>query len=311
MTARGPIVAGYNGSKQARDGLALGKRLCSGLDTGAVVLSVLTYAPTETTMDAYERMLREDEARLGAEARAALSGIDPIEIVATPGVSPAHELHDLAVARGAAAIVLGSTHRGAIGRVIPGTVADRLLSAAPCPIAVAPRGYADDRRSFDSIAVAYDGSTEAGVALELAAELARALGARLDLVVVANPQAALTAVPTAGAVPMAGGHAGFVVTEEGTERERGRMQDALDSALATIPDEVDATGQVVVDFDPQSVILTASQSSDLLLIGSRGYGPLGRVLLGGVSSAVLREASCPAIVTPRSLVADDGEAVAR
>ena len=118
MTARGPIVAGYNGSKQARDGLALGKRLCSGLDTGAVVLSVLTYAPTETTMDAYERMLREDEARLGAEARAALSGIDPIEIVATPGVSPAHELHDLAVARGAAAIVLGSTHRGAIGRVI-------------------------------------------------------------------------------------------------------------------------------------------------------------------------------------------------
>ena len=120
MTARGPIVAGYNGSKQARDGLALGKRLCSGLDTGAVVLSVLTYAPTETTMDAYERMLREDEARLGAEARAALSGIDPIEIVATPGVSPAHELHDLAVARGAAAIVLGSTHRGAIGRVIRG-----------------------------------------------------------------------------------------------------------------------------------------------------------------------------------------------
>ena len=302
MTARGPIVAGYNGSEQARDGLALGKRLCSGLDTGAVVLSVLTYAPTETTMDAYERMLREDEARLGAEARAALSGIDPIEIVAMPGVSPAHELHDLAVARGAAAIVLGSTHRGAIGRVIPGTVADRLLSAAPCPIAVAPRGYADDRRSFDSIAVAYDGSTEAGVALELAAELARALGARLDLVVVANPQAALTAVP------MAGGHAGFVVTEEGTERERGRMQDALDSALATIPDEVDATGQVVVDFDPQSVILTASQSSDLLLIGSRGYGPLGRVLLGGVSSAVLREASCPVIVTPRSLVADDAEA---
>jgi nucleotide-binding universal stress UspA family protein len=302
MSAPGPIVAGYNGSEQALDGLALGKRLCAGLDTGAVVLSVLTYAPTETTLDAYERKLREDEARLGAEARAALSGVDPIETVAMPGVSAAHELHDLAVARGAAAIVLGSTHRGALGRVIPGTVADRLLSAAPCPIAVAPRGYAGERGPVDSIAVAYEGSPESRVALALAAELAPALGARLELVVVADPHDALVAVP------MPGGYAGTVVDEDRADLERRRMQDALDHGLETLPEGLDANGEVIVDFDPKSVILAASQRSDLLLIGSRGYGPLGRVLLGGVSSAVLRNASCPVVVTPRALVADDGEA---
>jgi nucleotide-binding universal stress UspA family protein len=34
-------------------------------------------------------------------------------------------------------------------------------------------------------------------------------------------------------------------------------------------------------------------------MGSRGYGPLGRVLLGGVASQVIRKAACPVIVTPR------------
>jgi hypothetical protein len=37
----------------------------------------------------------------------------------------------------------------------------------------------------------------------------------------------------------------------------------------------------------------------LLLLGSRGYGPLRAVLLGGVSHVVVREAACPVIVLPR------------
>ena len=37
---------------------------------------------------------------------------------------------------------------------------------------------------------------------------------------------------------------------------------------------------------------------DLLFVGSRGYGPLRRALLGNVSGAVVREAGCPVVVTP-------------
>ncbi|MEO8687762.1 MAG: universal stress protein [Solirubrobacteraceae bacterium] len=37
---------------------------------------------------------------------------------------------------------------------------------------------------------------------------------------------------------------------------------------------------------------------DLLVIGSRAYGPLRAVLLGGVSGKVIRSASCPVIVIP-------------
>ena len=45
--------------------------------------------------------------------------------------------------------------------------------------------------------------------------------------------------------------------------------------------------------------MTADRAVDLLVCGSRGYGPVRRVLLGTVSAALLRQASVPVLVTPR------------
>ena len=44
----------------------------------------------------------------------------------------------------ALAIVVGSSHRGPVGRIVPGSVGERLLHGAPCPVAVAPRGYSGE-----------------------------------------------------------------------------------------------------------------------------------------------------------------------
>jgi nucleotide-binding universal stress UspA family protein len=79
-------------------------------------------------------------------------------------------------------IVLGSTHRGGLGRVMPGSVAERLLNGAPCPVAVAPRGY--EPRELRVIAVGYDGSAEATAALELATALGEAADATLRVIAV-------------------------------------------------------------------------------------------------------------------------------
>jgi nucleotide-binding universal stress UspA family protein len=38
---------------------------------------------------------------------------------------------------------------------------------------------------------------------------------------------------------------------------------------------------------------------DLLVCGSRGYGPMRRVLLGGVLRKLIRRAACPVVVVPR------------
>jgi nucleotide-binding universal stress UspA family protein len=52
--------------------------------------------------------------------------------------------------------------------------------------------------------------------------------------------------------------------------------------------------------DPAAVLAEASADRlDLLVLGSRDYGPVRSVLLGGVGHAVLRAAACPVIVVPR------------
>lgn len=81
-------------------------------------------------------------------------------------------------------IAIGSSRRGAIGRVLPGSTGEKLLHGAPCAIAVVPRGYA--AQPVRKIGVAYDGSPEAKAALDSAVNLARAFGdAELELVGVA------------------------------------------------------------------------------------------------------------------------------
>ena len=47
------------------------------------------------------------------------------------------------------------------------------------------------------------------------------------------------------------------------------------------------------------ILADASEELDLLVLGSRGYGPLHSVLVGGVAGRVVREAACPVLVLPR------------
>ena len=53
--------------------------------------------------------------------------------------------------------------------------------------------------------------------------------------------------------------------------------------------------------DPADVLIRVSEHLDLLVCGSRGYGPLRAVLLGGVSRRLAAEAQCPVIVLPRGV----------
>ena len=58
------------------------------------------------------------------------------------------------------------------------------------------------------------------------------------------------------------------------------------------------TAEVLVN-SPVTALEQFSNEVDLLVCGSRGYGPLGSVLLGGVSRRLIHRAACPVIVVPR------------
>src|SRR4029079_7889920 len=70
-------------------------------------------------------------------------------------------------------------------------------------------------------------------------------------------------------------------------------------AVAELSAEVRALA-VIEHGDPvHKLIEDAETGVDLLVLGSRGFGPVMRLLVGSVSSRVIRQAPCPVLVVPR------------
>jgi nucleotide-binding universal stress UspA family protein len=197
-------------------------------------------------------------------------------------------LHAVARDTGAGMIVVGSTGRGAAGRVLPGSTAERLLHGAPCPVALAPRGYV--REPVDTIAVGFVDSPEGHAALAVAHMLAGRAGARLRVIAVLHASSGMDA-PTGESTPPPRG-----LALEG--RHRTSVEATLNSALSALPAGVEVESELHVG-DPAKVLLGVSAHVGLLVSGSRGYGPLRSVLLGGVSRRLVDGALCPVLVLPR------------
>ena len=62
-----------------------------------------------------------------------------------------------------------------------------------------------------------------------------------------------------------------------------------------------------IEGNPADVLVEQSRELDLLVLGSRAYGPVRHALLGSVSAAVMREAHCPVLVMPRGCEPGAGE----
>jgi nucleotide-binding universal stress UspA family protein len=74
-------------------------------------------------------------------------------------------------------------------------------------------------------------------------------------------------------------------------------EDALRSGIEALPANLSAGG-LILSGRPAVALAAATTDLGLLVCGSRGYGPLRTLLLGGTSHALVREAACPVIVMP-------------
>ena len=233
---------------------------------------------------AYEENERGEDARVLAERIVDRDGGE-LKVVHVEEGSPADTLQALAERGDADLIVLGSTHRATIGSVAPGSVAEHLLHGARCRLVIAPKGYSAGDHSEDRlrvVGVGFDGIAESHAALEEAAKLARRFGASMRVIGVATPVPALGAAAAAQAGPL---HTDF--------------QTQLQEAVAELNPELRALA-VLERGDPVEKLLAAAETGlDLLVLGSRGFGPVMRLLLGSVSSRVIRRAACPVLVVPR------------
>jgi nucleotide-binding universal stress UspA family protein len=289
------ILVGVDASDRSDDAIALAQDLASTTGSRIVLAAAAPYPagalPGETAPPQLaDEVVRETEHMLAGKA-AALEGTGiEVECVTNAFISPPHLLQSLADAEPADLVVVGSTGTGRAGRVLPGSTGERLLHGAPCPVAVAPAGYRDGaRRPPRRIGVALDGSDESRAALQAGVVIASRLGGELEVVTVLH-------LLRFGA-PAAMGGPGYDRTP--AQMEATALQ-RLEAVVTGLPPTVRGTTRLLVG-DPVEQLAQHSTELDLLLVGSRGYGPLRAVLLGGVSGRPIRRAACPVIVTPRGV----------
>jgi nucleotide-binding universal stress UspA family protein len=208
--------------------------------------------------------------------------------------SPVHEISRVVRERSPQLLVLGSTSRGPHGRVRPGGTAERLIGGSPCPVAIVPHGFTRPEGGLQLVAAAYAPTPEGHAALNAAARLARAFGARLRVVRVLDPSHAGEQSPGL----MAAQHHDTDVEEGIAGRERIAERSELETTVAAASEGLEADIDVLYQ-DPADGLDAASQLVDLLVMGSRSHGPLRSVALGGVSRRVIARAACPVLVLPR------------
>jgi len=291
---RHDVVIAVDDTAEGRDAIALGSTIAA--VTGAEALLVGVYsAPMLPGVNSTEvrSQTRAQLVRLRDE-------LAPAAVITTT--------NDLSVARGLARVVrnrhagllvVGSNRHAPDGEAAIGPRARQLLERVPCALAVAPRGWQlHDTKALTTVGVGYDGGPEATAALTFAATLARNAGARLHARAVVDerlwaglgyPGGIGTLAPLDYPAP--------IDWQAVVEDEIGTMRARVASAVEGLDCDIETD---VVSGLPVAELRTLSRSVDLLVIGSRRWGAIARVVSGSTGEGLLHgDTTCPVVIVPR------------
>lgn len=208
---------------------------------------------------------------------------------------------DLSIARGLKRLirthhrdllVVGSSRHGPVGQVSLGASTRQLLDDLHGSLAIAPRGLHDQGKlRLRRIAVGYDGGDESCAALATGAAIAAASGADLTVCSVIDDH-----VPAFGWPYVWLGDILEAWKDLLQDQERS-LRNQVHNALASLP----VTPQVEIRRDrPAHALAALSQEVDLMVIGSRRWGALARLVLGGTGERLVHGAHCSLLIVPRS-----------
>jgi nucleotide-binding universal stress UspA family protein len=274
------VLIGVDGSPTGRDAVALAVALAepdARLTLVHVYGGVLT--PGRTANASLASSARAESERL-LEGERELAGVRA-ELLSFCASSVGRGLHAVAEECHADLLVVGSNSRGLAGRVLVGDDTRASLNGASCAVAVAPRGYVARGGGFLRIGVGYDLSPESRAALAAARELAARDDAKLSALYVAT-------MPAWAYVAVMPANWGDILEEDRKEAEEkiGGLEQVAVSAVYGLPvEELASFGDRV----------------DLLVVGSRNYGPVRRLVLGSTSGGLARHARCALLVLPRAI----------
>jgi nucleotide-binding universal stress UspA family protein len=280
------IIAGTDAEK-GRGAVAVAAGLAEALGAGLVLAAVrpdplvdvpaIHVGATTAARRELEHALRELRDELAPAAR----------VVVQPAVSVAHGLRVVAHREHAGLVAVGVSHRSRARRLLEGDHAMQVMHGAPTAVLLVPESDQPAPR-FRTVVAGVDDTQEAAAALRLAADLARACGASLRLVRVVEDRPPAT---------VAGGYGAMIDWDavvrdqvEGAERELAGA-----AARCGVPG---TTTEVLLGW-PADRLVAAAEGADVLVVGSRRWGPMHRLAVGSTTASVAHHARCPVLVPPR------------
>jgi nucleotide-binding universal stress UspA family protein len=268
MTMFENVLVGVDGTANGRSAIALAAQLLD--PAGQLTLAHVHPGSVAEQTDASRELLERERAAAGVNA----------ELVSVIAPSPGRGLHTQAEEQRADLLVVGSSSRGLLGRTMLGDDTRASLNGAPCAVAIAAHGYGQPPAPILTVGVAYNGSHESEAAMDAARAIAERHRASLHAMdVVSLPTYAFT-----GIIPP--------ITGEG-------LESLLVEARALIDAHQGVEGRAVYGLAGEELAAFGDQL-DLLVVGSRSYGPWQRLVLGSTSNYLQRHARCSLLVLPRA-----------
>ncbi|WP_433605240.1 universal stress protein [Dactylosporangium sp. CA-139114] len=272
------VIVGYDGSEPARRAVEWAADEAG--RTGAqlqivnayqIVWPGAYYAALAEQTEAAREAAEELVAQIAGSVRERVPGLDVIGL--SVDALPAATLLDLGDA-GARLLVVGSRGAGGLANLVMGSVSQQVATHAHVPVAVVRgRAAADD----GPVVVGVDGSASSEEALALAFEAARDRGAELVAV-----RAHVT--PAQPSLPL----------PDVEEFERAALQASLAPWRQKHPDV--RVAALVAAGRAAKVLVGVSHTAQLVVVGSRGHGGFGGLLLGSVGQQLMQHAGCPVLI---------------
>ena len=242
------------------------------------------------------RLHRETAAQ--REVAAAAGGA--LDVTIASG-QPARGILDAALRLPADMLVMGTHGAGGFERLVLGSVTEKVLRKASCPVLTVPPHAHTRRRPFARVLCAVDFSESSLAGLAYAVSLARQSSAALTAIHVIEwpwqepPAPSLAELEPATAEALA---------EYRRYCEAGASA-RLKSCLAEAAEAGQETSTLIAHGKPYAEILrvAAAEDADLIAIGVRGRGAADLGLFGSTTNHVVRRAACP-VLTVRPIVAE-------
>ena len=287
------VLIATDGSPSARNAVLLVRTLAWPENTRVRLLEIFPPVPSlvaiggDRKVDLDDTYERDTVAKLAAPLYRGGLDVDEGYIRGDP---VANRIVEDARAWGADVVVTGSRGHGPLATLLLGSVAAAISERAPCPILVARRP------TCSRIVFAEDGSEAAFEARRVLANWPIFKGMQLKVVSVAHVDRPLRSGITAAVFEDARQAQAESLMEARAAHEHLSKESSEQLRLAGLLARAEVRAG-----DATTEILAAAQGwdADLIVMGSRGRGPISRALLGSVARSVLLNAKCSVLIVRR------------